>query len=722
MNIPCKHIKAKGAPDNTPLFQHLEQVRQVAETIANAKNLDVSIARAGALLHDIGKASPIFQAQLEGVRPKRFFRHEIASILFISLFDPAIYPQLIEMVVGHHKSIRTPNNSTAKGILDLDDSCDDSFVVHAEKWDLWMPQAIEILEGFGVSGRLLSLQEAESNYLFVLDYCDNAIKQQGYSKWKGLLVGADHFASALGDKTQEQVSRIFQTPNLTYFNRKHPLYPLSLKESDSSKPHTMIVASTGAGKTDFLFRRCKGRVFYTLPFQASINAMYKRVKRDLEETNPNLDIRLLHSSSQIVVSGTSVEEKTIQGHIGSSIKVLTPHQIASIAFGLQGFEATIADLEGCDVILDEIHTYSGVTQSIVFKIVQVLKHLNCRIHIGTATMPTALYAQVMEVLGKENVLEVKLSNEEMDAFDRHTVHKIATWNDGYAEIAHAIAESKKVLVVCNKVQNAQEQYTYFREQYPNVPIILLHSRFKRMDRAQKEKLLLGLNEEGAPNGTFNTSTQACIVVSTQVVEVSLDISFDIMVTETAPLDALIQRFGRINRKRTEATIGRFMPVYVIQPPEKETDCRPYKKEVLVRSYDVLATNEILKERGLQEKIDTVFPNIDVLNIEQHSVFKQDGKWQIDFLTHRNKSILFELLEIDSVACITEDDEISYRESDYDTRVGMEIPAKFNYSFKMLRQSIYGSRPFIVPSSAYSHELGLNMLMLKPEFYTTFEFL
>lgn len=720
--IPCSHIRAKGAPDNTPLYLHLEQVVIAAEAIAQAKGMDVSIARAGALLHDIGKASPIFQAQLNGVRPKRFFRHEIASLLFLSQFDSHIHPQLIEMVVGHHKSIKTPNNSAAKGILDLEDSCDDSFEVHAEKWDEWMPAAVEILNGFGVAAKAISLDEASSNYQAALDYCYDVVKQQGHSKWKGLLMGADHFASALGDKTSEQAIRIFKTPNLAFFDRKHPLFPLSLKESDSAKPHTLVVASTGAGKTDFLFRRCKGRVFYTLPFQASINAMYKRVKRDLEATNPDLDIRLLHSSSQIVVSGASIEEKTIQGHIGSSIKILTPHQIASIAFGLQGFEATIADLEGCDVILDEIHTYSGVTQSIVFKIVQVLKHLNCRIHIGTATMPTALYAQIIEVLGVDNVLEVKLTADELDAFDRHVVHRIDEWSNAYTEIAKAITEGKKVLVVCNKVQNAQAQYTYFKEQYPSIPIVLLHSRFKRGDREQKEKLLLGLNDDGIPNGNFNTSTEACIVVSTQVVEVSLDISFDIMVTETAPLDALIQRFGRINRRRTEATIGKYMPVFVIQPPEKESDCKPYKQCNLVSSYEVLPSGEVLRERDLQAKIDTVFPSVDLLNIEQHSVFKQDGKWRIDFLTHRNKSILFELLEIDSIACIVEDDEIAYRDADYEARMGMEIPAKFNYGFKSLRQSLFGNKPFIVPNLAYSSELGLDMSLVKSENYSTFEFL
>jgi len=86
--------------------------------------------------------------------------------------------------------------------------------------------------------------------------------------------------------------------------------------------------------------------------------------------------------------------------------------------------------------------------------------------------------------------------------------------------------------------------------------MLIHSRFKRGKRSQLESDL---------KNVYNESPEACLVVSTQVVEVSLDISFDMMITECAPIDALIQRFGRINRKRTQDTIGKFKPIYVITP-------------------------------------------------------------------------------------------------------------------------------------------------------------
>jgi len=488
-------------------------------------------------------------------------------------------------------------------------------------------------------------------------------------------MGADHFASSLIHKTKDSLTSTFNRPDLSFFNRSHSLYPLSFRAADSTKKHTIVVACTGAGKTDFLFRRTKGRVFYTLPFQASINAMFKRVCKDLKPTNPNLDIRVLHAASTIVKRGGKDEEVALQSLFGSSIKILTPHQLASIAFGLKGFESLILDLEGCDIILDEIHTYTGVSQAIVLKLVQILKSINCCIHVGTATMPTSLYKKILEILG-EDVLEIKLSKDEMDKFDRHVVHKIGSIISSFNIIDAAVRSREKVLVIFNTVSKSQEFYRVLKDKYPDIPVLLLHSRFKRGDRNQKEKLLLGLDELGNPTGQYNTSDQSCIVVSTQIVEVSLDISFDVMLTETAPIDALIQRFGRINRKRSEYTIGKFKNVYVAEPPAKDSDALPYDLDGLKRTFEILPNGEVLKERELQEKIDYVFPVIDLMNIEEHSIFKSDGRIAIDKLTHRNKSILFELLDIDSVTCITEEDQAKYQASYFEERMELEIPVKY----------------------------------------------
>ncbi len=709
----CPEIKAKGKPDFTPLVTHLEQVAMIAEKAATSIGVDVELARYGAILHDIGKAHPEFQRRLiEKIRIGDFpFRHEITSCLFISLFDEAIQPTLIDMVIAHHKSIR--GDVRQKGLLDLTEEYEpeEVFEFHVSDWEKWSPSALDILSELGVKVTPLSRKEVEENFFHVHKYCLKRFKEKGYSIDRGLLQAADHFASALIDKTEMYVKPLFQKPNLSFFNRAHILYPLSLKSTDSSKPHTLVVACTGAGKTDFLFRRCKGRVFYTLPFQASINAMFQRVSADLKNDNPKLDIRLLHSASSLAIKGKTVEEKIIQGHVGSSIKILTPHQIAGIVFGTNGYEAILIDIKGCDVILDEIHTYTDITRAIVLKIVHVLKNLGCRIHIGTATMPSDLYNKILALLEEENVLEVKLTDKELDQFNRHKVYKTDSWDTAFPIIEQAIKEDQKVLLVCNRVQTAQQIFEQVRAKHPRIHSMLLHSRFKRGAREQMEKQLMGMGKDGKPTKQFNTSEEACIVVSTQVVEVSLDISFDLMVTECAPLDSLIQRFGRINRKRNEQAMGTFKPVYVIAPPETEKEAKPYDLKILQDSYAQLPDGEVLYEQDIQQKIDAVFPVIEMPEIEEHAIFKKSGKWNIGKLTHRPKSLLLERLDIDSVACIVEADEQPYLAGNFEERMQMEIPIRY-WAVRQFNQIHEGNKPFIVPDAAYSEEVGLNMNELK----------
>lgn len=700
---------AKSGPEWTALPTHLKQASEAVVAFARYLGMHETIARNGAILHDIGKAHPFFQERLKGKsNRKKIFRHEIASLFFLSVFPKEQWSYLIEMVVAHHKSVKMDIGE--KGLLDLEEAYDYQDF-HLGNWEEWSPKALDILQELGIEAKPISKEEAIRNLEYCIEYSVSSIKENNYSEWRGLLMGADHFASSLIDKTEKEIQRIFKTPNLNFYNRQNELYPLSLKNAISDKKHTIVVASTGAGKTDFLFRRCKGRVFYTLPFQASINAMFKRVGNDLEKDNPDIDIRVLHSTS-IIVKRKKEEETALQGLIGSAIQILTPHQLASIALGMKGFEAMILDIKGCDVILDEVHTYSGVSQALVLKLIEVLKTLDCRIHIGTATMPTILYNKIVQLLGDE-VLEIKLNEEELDQFDRHIVHKVSSFEEASTIIDDAVQNNQKILIVMNTVKKSQEVFQFIQETYPETTLMLLHSKFRRGDRNIKERQLVGLDENGVATNEYNTSNEACIVVSTQIVEVSLDISFDVMITATAPLDAMIQRFGRINRKRNTNTIGKLKEVFVIAPPETDKEARPYNLSILEKSFEVLEDNKPLHERDLQNKIDQVFTEIEFLKIEEHSVFKANGHFSMGKLMHRSKAILFELLKIDSVSCILESDVEEYENGNFETRLPLEIPVAYWIVAKM-NQSQKGNKPFIIPDAAYDFETGLDQSKIKEE--------
>jgi len=475
--------------------------------------------------------------------------------------------------------------------------------------------------------------------------------------------------------------------------------------TDDLRSHTLVIAPTGAGKTDFLLRRCRGRVFYTLPFQASINAMFDRVQAAVKKYSDEskFDVRLLHSTSRLKVKGDRIEQ-TLQPLIGASVKVLTPHQIASIVFGTSGYETVMLDLQGADVILDEIHTYTEWSGAMVHEIVRVLIRLDCRVHIGTATIPTALYQKLLDLVGGQSqVYEVRLPDAVLETFNRHIIFREKNDPERVKRILEkAFAVGERVLLIQNTVKEAQTIYSKMKATFPEVKIMLIHSRFRRKDRYRLEKELT--NEYNDRN---KEEYSPCMVISTQVVEVSLDISFDRMITACAPLDSLIQRFGRVNRVRNEQTIGKFKPVHVLEPG---SNARPYSAEVLKNSFAQLPHGEVMQESTIQAKIDAVYPVLESKEIDAHLIFKED-KYIMPELQHCPKSVIVDVLEIESATCILEEDRDQYEKGTWEQRISLEIPVAWSTlrwsAKKYVQLEGIGSYPFVIPQKAAEHEeIGL----------------
>lgn len=689
------------------LLEHTIQVVEASKYFAQriSYKFDFEVVRYGAIIHDLGKAHPYFQNMINRDDNDDFdfgkykHRHEISSLAFLPAIPREYKNAVIDMVVAHHKSITADPNT--RGILDLDDN--DRYFIdnHLEKWDEWKIYGILILNHFGIDIQNITYEEAYNSISYSVDYCRK--KQRGVSFYRGLLKAADHFASAFSYNTKKILEKTFYMPNLSaYFDvkRQNEIYPLSKINVTNPKPHTIVIAPTGAGKTDFLMKRTHNRVFYTLPYQASINAMWRRCK-DMDKDNP--DIRLLHSTSKIIAN-KNIEEKVLQPLLGSSIKILTPYQIASIIFGTPGYESVMLDLMNCDVILDEIHTYSDISRSIVIEIVKVLKELNCRIHIGSATMPTKLINELRQLLGgEENVFLVRLDNDTLDTFDRHLIDKITTVNEMYKIIEDSVNQQEKLLIVVNTIDKAQQLFMKIEEIYPEIPKMLIHSRFRRKDRARLEEIL---KDEFDGNNNY-TSKRPCIVVSTQVVEVSLDISFDRMITEAAPIDSLIQRFGRINRRRDKSRLKTeeriFKPIHLYYDQQ---NYKPYKKEIVEKSIEVLPSNMgLLKERELQSKIDEVYQDVNLPPIDVHLIYK-NGQFVIRELTD-NKSILMDLLEIDSAVCILKSDVENYVNANYEDKSIYEIPVSYQIIRKYknnLEQLKIGNYPFVIDQNEDEHSI------------------
>jgi len=718
------------------LEEHTDHV--VAATIHFAKVycFDLTIAKNGAILHDLGKGHPAFQAMLiqkpfdrraewlsklvgsDHIKEELInrdidqfsgIRHELASLGFLSLFPKKQWPSLIEMVVAHHKSII--GDKSARGLLDLINlnEADPVIEQHLRYWKSWSPAAIEVATSFGIPKKIISLSEAIENFKFAIDYAKNIAN--GWSTYRGLLMSADHFGSGYNFETEQELKKLFKLPNLTVFEErsksaKAHLYPLSGIEINNPKKHTLVTAPTGAGKTDFLVRRCKNRIFYTLPFQASINAMFLRFRSDL----PGADIRRVHAASKVELDEKSetatknqkeipVEDVDLQQHPGATIKVMTPHQISALVFCTPGHEAIALDIRGQDVILDEVHTFSAESQTMVLQIVKVLKHHGCHIHVGTATLPTVLKDKLIEIMGgEEEVYETSLSSEKLDQFDRHQI--FTKYEDQPIEyealkkiVQSAVKDKKKILLVANRVKTAQKWFSELQTIFPTVKMVLIHSRFRRKDRALLEKQIIALQDEN--------QTEPCIAISTQVVEVSLDISYDLMVTEAAPLDALIQRFGRVNRRRSDDTIGKYKPIYILAPAKTAKEIKPYDKHLIDKSFTSIKNGEIFRERFAQKYIDEVFADLDPPVLTHHYKFTEHGEYNIRKLEHQARKVIVDALKIEGSTCILLSELEAYRKASSRVKPKYEIPVSARFGlYQKLAIEESGSYPFIISDERY----------------------
>lgn len=718
--------KSKGN-GGTTLLEHTRHVMQALEHIALSLGMTkLPILLTAAALHDLGKAHPKFQAKLREADGERVWsslhekqhwdfvhRHEISSLLFLPCFPTGQWNDLIELIVGHHKPVE--DQAGSRGLIDLvnDYGSETVFNNHIRNWQEWSPLALDLLKELGFDVPAVDRKTAFRAWEYVVTFCEEKLQTREWSALRGVMMAADHFASAMVDRTNREIQQIFKAPDTSAFDPKDPgniLFPLSDVPVTDPRQHTLLVAPTGAGKTNFLMRRCKGRrVFYTLPFQASINAMWLRFKDIL----PGARVRMQHAASRLVLKHEDAdrfeEEYPLHGLVGASVKVLTPHQLATIVLGLPGFESVMLDLKGTAVILDEIHTYSDVSRSMVLEIVKVLLKLDCSIHIGTATMPTAMYRELLSLLGgKRNTYEVSLSYEQLATYNRHRVHKLANWKDAFAVAQTAMDQNEKLLIVCNTVRQAQNIYSELRKSFERYPHILMHSRFRRKDRAENERRL-----RDEFDGTNSKALRPCWVVATQVVEVSLDISFDRMITACAPIDALIQRFGRINRRRTPTSLGITKPVYIVAP---DGDQRPYKTDIVLKTFNVLPEGgSILQETDLQRLLDVVYPNLpEAIDISTHLIWNGDD-FLLPPLCNRRSSVLHDMLEINSASCILECDRANYETGSWDERPSFEIPVSHNaIRFAAVRnhypQLEIGSSPFVIPQTEVDHQQ--NGLVLK----------
>lgn len=326
---------------------------------------------------------------------------------------------------------------------------------------------------------------------------------------------------------------------------------------------------TGSGKTEaaLLWARTQitdmsgraggtPRLFYLLPYLASINAMADRLRRHLGSPE---GIGVAHSKSasyhlaRSLADDEDPEGTAAKAHSRAEatrnfrelLRVATPYQLLRGALGGPVHSGILTDSARSVFVLDELHAYDTRRLGMILAMVRLWQQLGGRVAVMSATMPTALTDLVSDTLsGQAHRVEPPADTPPPIRHQLQTRRAHLTDDTSLAEIRGRLDQGQSVLVIANNVRDAitlyQELGKYCTELHGEGSAHLLHSRYRRMDRTAIETGILRRFEAGQPR-------QPGLLVGTQALEVSLNLDLDACHTSAADLEALIQRFGRVNR-------------------------------------------------------------------------------------------------------------------------------------------------------------------------------
>jgi len=579
--MPLEEPLAKsGEKGAIPLERHLKDVAGYALSIARAyrPHLDRLLSREGrdllesvlalsGMSHDLGKAAQGFQESLK--KGGRWdFRHEVLSASLLKEMadeDEPVVEIALAAVITHHRDVDDPQLMRDSGYSphpQMIDEAEEKFKSRRDEMERFWGWI-----GDFVTSQLNWLKMPPSPSALdppasILERLYRSFRRRGlfggsgfnekaliYTLARGWLMASDHAVSAgiSGFKSH------LPPPD------PPPLRGFQMRIAEQ-KGDAILEAPTGSGKTWAALlwamnnRQGGERIFYLLPYQASIEAMSKTLEGIFGQDNVSvLHARALdyafreyfdETGEYEVAYRKAKDEVNVNRLIHKPIKVATPFQILKWLFGVRRFEIGIGEIIGGLFIFDEIHAYDSHTTALILQMIRVIKSLGGRVLFMSATFPEFLKSLLSEATG-EKLKEFKLEggdDEWTDRFLSRTRHYLRwrpnSLEEMIPEIIAAAREGKRVLVVANRVAQAQEIYLRLKDELEGV--YLLHSRFARRDRTRREGEVMEIlrGEKDDP---------LSVLVATQVVEVSLDVSFDTCFTEIAPVDDLLQRFGRVNR-------------------------------------------------------------------------------------------------------------------------------------------------------------------------------
>lgn len=399
----------------------------------------------------------------------------------------------------------------------------------------------------------------------------------------------------------------------------------------------LIEAPMGEGKTEaavYLADHathvlgCRG-LYIALPTQATSNQMFGRIHKwlqqryDLEAESQRLNLQLLHGRTGFSdafcellrladideFQGTSAtrssgDQTKLRAHVVAESwfaqnrkqQLLAPFGVGTIDQLLLAVLQTkhhfvrLFGLAGRTVVLDEVHAYDAYMTTLMERLLQWLAGLGCPVVLLSATLPSERRRKLIEAytgciatipedsypritVAKRAASDVESHSVETDDARRLSIN--VSWivdDELIARLREVLAGGGCIGIVCNTVSRSQELYRALAAEFApqGVHVGLFHARFPVADRMRIEGEVLA--SLGPPIDNTRRLSQS-ILVATQVIEQSLDLDFDLLISEVAPIDLILQRAGRLHRHQGRPRPERLRTprLWLMQPELKADD-------------------------------------------------------------------------------------------------------------------------------------------------------
>lgn len=575
------------------LLKQLESLKKML----NSQYIDYNLLKLAVFAHDIGKVSPAFQISVGNwdYSPKILFPdipHSLFSLFWIdkqkltdNLSKDDDIKILLSAIAFHHwrdnfHNIILGKDSDLKRAAELilqNEDLRNQLLDNLKKQFKDFEKYLDIL-GFD-EDIAQAIHDGNDLFSYIIPPYYNyflpqriTLNEEYKKKWvytAGLLIRVDHFTSYI---QEEELSEEIEKPIPEYLNVEEnikvklseklnkeaiedkDIWQITLTKEKRDK-NIILIAPTGSGKTEFAYLWGAGsKLFITLPLRAAVNAIYERSKEIFGDDS----VGLLHSDADVYLFEKSINHEgerfrvlELARHLSLPVLVSTGDQIFPSALKYPGYEKIYSTLGYSKLVIDEVQAYDPRAAAIIVKLIEDIVKLGGKFLLMTATLPTFVKDAIKKRIGEENFEVIDRYNQ-YEGICKHKIEiqegDITNYID---EILTKAKEGKRVLVILNTVEKAQEIYKKIAESDNyNVYLKLLHSRFTFNDRKNLENELVGTGDKKYTfsNPKPDNEQEGKILIATQVVEASLDIDADILYTELAPIDSLVQRMGRVLRR------------------------------------------------------------------------------------------------------------------------------------------------------------------------------